>query len=121
MPKKTYKRKRRSISKRSRGMKRYKKTRTRGGVNELYNDNNYINPKPMINSRKNYDFMYNKPNTIINNDKFNYYSIFSVNSLFVSSLKSRLKIRKGRFEYNFPYVGASVFTGNGGSYILDTF
>jgi hypothetical protein len=74
MPKKTYKRKRRSISKRSRGMKRYKKTRTRGGVNELYNDNNYINPKPMINSQKNYGFMYKKPNTIINNDKFNYYS-----------------------------------------------
>ena len=71
MPKKTYRRKHRSMSKRSRGMKRYKKTRTRGGVNDaiLYN-----NPKPIINYDKGDSLTYNKPNSIINNDKFNYYS-----------------------------------------------
>jgi hypothetical protein len=73
-------------------MKRYKKTkrsRSRGGNNELYG--NYNNPKPIINYDKdyglmynkpnpirNYDkdygLMYNKPNPIINNDKFKYYS-----------------------------------------------
>ena len=83
MPKKTYKRKHRSMSKRSRGMKRYKKTkrsRTRGGDNDnLYSDNNYGNnnygnTKPIINSDKDYGLMYNKPNSITNNDKFKYYS-----------------------------------------------
>jgi hypothetical protein len=74
MPKKTYKRKHRSMSKRSRGMKRYKKakrTRSRGGNNDtiLYN-----NQKPIINYDKDYSLMYNKPNPIINNDKFKYYS-----------------------------------------------
>jgi len=73
MPKKTYRRKHRSMSKRSRGMKRYKKTkrsRTRGGVNDtiLYN-----NKKPIINYDKDDSLMYNKPNSIINNDKLKYY------------------------------------------------
>ena len=76
MPKKTYRRKHRSMSKRSRGMKRYKKTkrsRSRGGNNELYGDNNYINTKPIINYDKDDSLMYNKPNSIINNDKLKYY------------------------------------------------
>ena len=76
MPKKTYKRKHRSMSKRSRGMKRYKKnkrSRSRGGNNELYGDNNYINTKPIINSDKDYGLMYKKPDQIINNDKLKYY------------------------------------------------
>ena len=71
MPKKTYRRKHRSMSKRSRGMKRYKKTRSRGGNNDtiLYN-----NEKPIINSDKDYGLIYKKPNSIINNDKLKYYS-----------------------------------------------
>ena len=75
MPKKTYRRKHRSMSKRSRGMKRYKKTkrsRSRGGNNELYDYNNYSNTKPIINYDKGDSLMYNKPNSIINNNKFKY-------------------------------------------------
>jgi hypothetical protein len=52
-------------------MKRYKKTkrtRSRGGDNELYGDNNYSNTNPIINNYKDYT----KP--IINNDKLKYYS-----------------------------------------------
>ena len=77
MPKKTYRRKHRSMSKRSRGMKRYKKTkrsRSRGGDNELYGYNNYSNTKPIINYDKGDSLMYKKPDQIINNDKFKYYS-----------------------------------------------
>ena len=73
MPKKTYKRKHRSMRKRSRGLKRYKRTRARGGYNELYSDK-YIKPKPIINYDKDYGLMYKKPNSIINNDKLKYYS-----------------------------------------------
>jgi hypothetical protein len=52
-------------------MKRYKKTkrsRSRGGDNELYGNNNYSNTNPIINNYKDYT----KP--IINNDKLKYYS-----------------------------------------------
>jgi hypothetical protein len=77
MPKKTYKRKRSSMSKRSRGMKRYKKTtrsRSRGGDNNnLYNNNNKIydmdENKPYYNS--NYNTIPVKQ--ISNNDKFKGY------------------------------------------------
>ena len=82
MPKKTYRRKHRSMSKRSRGMKRYKKTkrsRSRGGNNELYGDNNYSNTNPIINYDKGDSFMYKKPDQIINNDKPKYYS--SINDI----------------------------------------
>ena len=86
MPKKTYRRKHRSMSKRSRGMKRYKKTkrsRSRGGVNDtiLYN-----NQKPIINSDKDYGLMYKKPDQIINNDKPKYYSpINDVNNKIINT------------------------------------
>ena len=82
MPKKTYRRKHRSMSKRSRGMKRYKKTkrsRSRGGNNELYGDNNYSNTNPIINYDKGDSLMYKKPDQIINNDKPKYYS--SINDI----------------------------------------
>jgi hypothetical protein len=89
MPKKTYKRKHRSMSKRSRGMKRYKKTkrtRTRGGDNDnLYSDNNYSNTKPIINYDKDYGLMYNKPNSITNNDKFKYYPPINVNNKIINT------------------------------------
>jgi len=58
-------------------MKRYKKTkrsRSRGGDNELYGYNNYSNTKPIINYDKGDSLMYKKPDQIINNDKFKYYS-----------------------------------------------
>lgn len=91
MPKKTYRRKHRSISKRSRGMKRYKKTkrtRSRGGNNDtvLYN-----NQKPIINYDKDDSLMYNKPNSIINNDKLKYYPpINDINNIINTSYKDDL-------------------------------
>ena len=89
MPKKTYRRKHRSMSKRSRGMKRYKKTkrsRSRGGNNELYGDNNYSNTNPIINNYKGDSFMYKKSDQIINNDKPKYYSpINDVNNKIINT------------------------------------
>ena len=89
MPKKTYRRKHRSMSKRSRGMKRYKKTkrsRSRGGNNELYGDNNYSNTNPIINYDKGDSFMYKKSDQIINNDKPKYYSpINDVNNKIINT------------------------------------
>lgn len=81
MPKKTYKRKRSSMSKRSRGMKRYKKTtrsrsRSRGGVNvNLYDKNININKTYDMDDKKPYyNSNYNTlEKQIPNNDKFQGY------------------------------------------------